>query len=293
MKNEVLQARTCDILGTRFNLITYNAVMETIQRWRANGEFHYVTMTNPYSVILCHRDEQMREATAGAGLTVPDGVGIIIAAHLLGYKSNGRVTGPKLMVKLCDWGRKHGYRHYFYGGAEGVAESLADRLSKIFPGLQVAGMHSPPFQPLFKKEDQAIVEKINATNPDIVWVGLGTRKQEIWMAQHLGKIKATAMIGVGQAFDIHSGMIKWAPAWIRNFGLEWAYRLAKEPKRLWRRNLEAPTFMYKVIRQRLRTPEDSLSFHSRIQAEKNTNRHRNQLKKDKSIRNVISIDAEE
>lgn len=257
MKDKVLHTRRCDILGVRFDLITYKAVTETIQRWQANGDFHYVTITNPYSVILCHRDEQMRENTARAGLTLPDGVGIIIAAHLLGYKNNGRVTGPTLMLKLCDWGRKYRYRHYFFGGAEYVADRLAERLSEKYPCLQVAGTYSPPFTPLSEKEDQAIVEKINATNPDIVWVGLGTLKQETWMAKHLGKIKATAMIGVGQAFDIHSGMIKWAPALLRRIGLEWVYRLAKEPKRLWRRNLETPKFMYKVICQRLRTPEDS------------------------------------
>ncbi len=293
MKDKVLHKRRSDILRIKFDLIAYKTVMETIQRWRANGEFHYVTITNPYSVILCHRDEQMREATAGAGLTVPDGIGIIIAAHLLGYKNNGRVTGPTLMLKLCDWGRKYGYRHYFYGGAEGVANRLAERFSEKYPYLQVAGSYSPPFTLLSEKEDQAIVEKINATNPDIVWVGLGTLKQEAWMAKHLGKIKATAMIGVGQAFDIHSGMLKWAPALIRKFGLEWAYRLAKEPKRLWCRNLETPKFMYKVICQRLRTPEDSVLFQGRIQAEKNIHRHRDRSTKDTSIRNVLSIDAEE
>ncbi len=282
MKNKVLYTKKCDILRVRFDLITYEAVMETIQHWRANGEFHYVTITNPYSVMLCHRDGQMQKATAGAGLTVPDGVGIIIAAHLLGYKSNGRVAGPTLMPKLCDWGRKYGYRHYFYGGAEGVADRLAKQLSEKYPCLQIAGTYAPPFTLLSEKEDQAIVEKINATNPDIVWVGLGTLKQETWMAKHIGKINATAMIGVGQAFDIHSGTIKWAPVLLRRVGLEWAYRLAKEPKRLWRRNLETPKFMYKVICQRLRTPEDSLLLRGRIQAEKNTHRHRDQPKKDTS-----------
>lgn len=281
------------ILGILFDLISYESVLKTIEHWRQTGEKQYITLAPPYSVLLGDRDAEMNVAMDRAGLVLPDGVGIILAANILNYKNNGRITGPLLMLKTCDWGRQYGYRHYFYGGAEGVVERLVDRLSQIFPGIQIAGTYSPPFQPLSEKEDQAIVEKINATNPDIVWVGLGTRKQEMWMAEHLGKIKATAMIGVGQAFDIHSGMIKWAPARIRKVGLEWAYRLAKEPKRLWRRNLEAPTFVYKVICQRLRKPDDSLSFHGRIQAEKNIRRHRDLPKRDTSIGNVLSIDVED
>ena len=281
------------ILGIMFDLISYEGVLKTIEHWRQTGEKKYITLTPPYSVLLGDRDTEMNVAMDRAGLVLPDGVGIILAANILNYKNNGRITGPILMLKTCDWGRKYGYRHYFYGATDGVVERLADRLSKIFPGIQIAGMYSPPFRPLSEKEDQAIVEKINAANPDIVWVGLGTRKQEIWMAKHLGKIKATAMIGVGQAFDIHSGMIKWAPVRVREIGLEWAYRFVKEPRRLWRRNLEAPTFVYKVICQRLRKPDDSLLFHGRIQAENNIRRHPNLPKRDTSIGNVLSIDVED
>lgn len=252
MKDEVLHTRGCDILRIRFDLIAYETVIETIQRWRANGEFHYVTITNPHSVMLCHRDEQMRKATAGAGLTVPDGIGIIIAANLLGYKSKGRVTGPTLMLKLCDWGRKYGYRHFFYGGAEGIADRLAARLSNIYPGLEIAGTYCPPFRELPANEDEFIIEKINATNPDIVWVSLGAPKQEKWMAAHLSKVHATAMIGVGAAFDFHSGNIKWSPPWVQKLGIEWAYRLVQNPRRMWRRNLDSPIFLTKVVCQRLR-----------------------------------------
>jgi N-acetylglucosaminyldiphosphoundecaprenol N-acetyl-beta-D-mannosaminyltransferase len=151
------------------------------------------------------------------------------------------------MLRLCDWGREFGYKHYFYGGAEGVADKLRDKLSQMFPGLQTAGTYCPPFRPLSKQEDEMIVEQINRTEPDIVWVGLGAPKQEKWMSAHLDKISATAMIGVGAAFDFHSGNVKWAPASIRKLGLEWAYRLAKEPKRMWRRNLDSLIFLAKVI----------------------------------------------
>lgn len=251
MKVQALQARKYGILRIGFDLIAYNVVMETIERWRANGESHYITITNPHSVILCHRDEQMREATAGAGLTLPDGVGIILAAKLLGYPHRGRVTGPTLMLKLCDWGRAKGLKHFFYGGSPDVAETLTEKLKRSYPGLTVAGTYHPPFRELTPVEDAEIVRQINDTEPDIVWVGLGAPKQEKWMAEHLGRIQATAMIGVGAAFDFHSGNVKWTPAWARRFGLEWAYRLIQNPKRMWCRNLDSPLFLIKVIQQRL------------------------------------------
>jgi len=248
---EALQIGRCDILKVRFDLIAYNVAMEKIERWRQNSERHYVTLTNPHSVMMCSRDTEMRKATEMASMTLPDGVGIILAAGLLGYPHNGRATGPMLMLKLCDWGRDHGYRHYFYGGDEGVAEKLAEKLCREYPGLQVAGTYSPPFRPLSPQEDRAIVERINSTEPDIVWIGLGAPKQEKWMAEHLERIQATAMIGVGAAFDFHSANVKWTPAWIRKLGLEWTYRLIGNPKRMWRRNLDSPLFLSKVILQRI------------------------------------------
>jgi len=238
------------ILGIRFDLIGWREAFEIINGWRAAGQRRYVTITNPHSVMLCRRDMAMRNATQSASLTLPDGVGIVLAARLLGYRNAGRVTGPEFMLHCCDWGREYGYRHYLYGGGEGVAEKLADRLSAAFPGMTIAGYYCPPFRPLSEKEDAGIVERINAASPDIVWVGLGAPKQEKWMAAHLGRVEATAMIGVGAAFDFHAGIVKWAPAWIRQMGLEWLYRLIKEPRRMWRRNLDSPLFMAGVICQR-------------------------------------------
>lgn len=252
MTNGVSQARRYDILRVNFDLIAYKVVMKAIDRWKQRGERHYIAISNPHSVLTCHRDEEMRQATAGADLTLPDGAGIILAAKLLGYPHNGRVTGPTLMLNLCDWGREKGYSHYFYGGEEGVPDRLASRLSDMYPGIAIAGTYCPPFRSLSHEEDQELVKRINSTKPDIVWVGLGAPKQEKWMAQHLERIDAPAMIGVGAAFDFHSGNVKWSPAWIRGLGLEWAYRLAQEPKRMWRRNLDSPIFLAKVISQRLR-----------------------------------------
>jgi exopolysaccharide biosynthesis WecB/TagA/CpsF family protein len=238
-----------NILGTHFSLLTYKDVMRTIMHWRDKQERHYVTLTPPYSVLMCRRDARLREATQAASLTLPDGVGIILAAKLLRYPHHGRVTGPTLMLRLCDWGRAEGLRHYFYGGAAGVADALADRLKQDYPGLKVVGTCCPPFRDLTPTEDTEVVKQVNATRPDVVWVGLGSPKQEKWMARHAGRINATALIGVGAAFDFHSGRVKWAPAWMRKMGIEWAYRLVTEPRRMWRRNVNSLVFVAGVVWQ--------------------------------------------
>jgi len=244
-----LKRKATAILEVRFDLIDYQTVMETIDRWRHRGERRYITMSNPRDVILCDRDIQMRQSLAGAGLTLPDGVGIILAAQLLRLTHQGRVTGPTLMLELCRWGQDKGYRHFFCGGAPGIAERLAERLSQQFPRLCVAGLYCPPFRPLTPGEEWAMLDFINATESDIVWVGLGAPKQEKWMARYRSQLNAPVLIGVGAAFDFHSGNAKWAPAIIRRLGLEWAYRLMQEPRRMWSRNVNNAVFLTRVLGQ--------------------------------------------
>ncbi|MEN6428947.1 MAG: WecB/TagA/CpsF family glycosyltransferase [Phycisphaerales bacterium] len=243
------QEKAYNILGTRFSLLSYRDVMRTVAGWRDDREQHYITLTPPHSVLMCRRDSRLHEATEAASLTLPDGVGIILASKLLGYPHRGRVTGPTLMLRLCDWGREEGLRHYFYGGAPGVAEALAHRLEQRYSGLKVVGTCSPPFREMTPAEDAQTGNRINRAEPDVVWVGLGSPKQEKWMAEHLGRLDVAAMIGVGAAFDFHSGRVKWAPEWIRNVGVEWAYRLATEPKRMWRRNVDSFIFLAGVLHQ--------------------------------------------
>ncbi len=246
--------KKCNVLGTDFSLVSYRDVLQHVCSWRDHGEQHYATLTPPYSVLMCRRDPALREATENATLTLPDGVGIILAAKLLRYRHSGRVSGPTLMLRLCDWGREGELRHFFYGGAPGVADTLARRLKSGYPGLNLAGTYCPPFRAVSPAEDADIVKRINGAEPDIVWVGLGSPKQEKWMAEHVGKINAPALIGVGAAFDFHSGRVKWAPAWIRKMGIEWAYRLAMEPKRMWRRNIGSLVFLAGVLHQCLSAP---------------------------------------
>jgi N-acetylglucosaminyldiphosphoundecaprenol N-acetyl-beta-D-mannosaminyltransferase len=156
------------------------------------------------------------------------------------------------MLAVCQASLQKGYRHFFYGGNEGVPELLRDKLQEKFPGLQVVGTYSPPFRPLTPEEDAAIVARINAARPDIVWVGLSTPKQERWMAAHLGKVQAPVMVGVGAAFDFHAGLKPQAPRWMQQSGMEWFFRMVTEPKRLARRYLHNnPRFVVAVLMQLL------------------------------------------
>jgi len=155
-----------------------------------------------------------------------------------------------LMLEVCRWSETSGCRHFFYGGAPGVAEELRDRLTARFPGLVVAGCFTPPFRPLNPAEDLALQQTITAARPDILWVGLSTPKQEKFMAEYLSKLEVTLMVGVGAAFDFHSGRVKQSPRWMQRSGLEWFYRLCQEPRRLAGRYLKNnPWFVLKIAGQ--------------------------------------------
>ena len=186
-----------------------------------------------------------------SGLTVADGMPMLWAGRYVGVSGIGRVRGPDLLPALCRAAADNGWSNYFYGGAPGTAETLAGRLRNRFPGLVVAGWSCPPFRPLTPEEDDEAVAQINACRPNLVWVGLSTPKQERWMADHIGRVRASAMLGVGAAFDVHAGLIQEAPPWIQSSGLEWLYRVSRDPRRLWRRYLHNnPRFAAAVVRQR-------------------------------------------
>ncbi len=241
-----------DVLGIGYNFISYENLMEIVEFWRKKGECHYITFAPPYSIVLCRRDEQMYKATRQASLTLPDGIGSILAANILSYPHKRRITAPLTMLKLCDWGREIGWRHYIYGGAEGVADKLAKNIVEMYPELKIVGTYCPPFREFTEQEDEKVVKMINACKPDVVWVGLGAPKQEKWMANHVGRIKATVMMGVGATFNFHSGNVRWAPAWVRKIGLEWVYRMLQEPRHCWRRNVIYPWYVFSIIDQRVR-----------------------------------------
>jgi len=226
-----------NILGVRVSAITPAHALDTIEGWIRRREQHYVCVTGVHGVVESQRDPKLMQIHNEAGLVTPDGMPLVWLSRLKGFRWVERVYGPDLMLALCEQSLLKGYRHYFYGGAEGVGEKLVSRLTQQFWGLQVAGFWSPPFRPLTRDEDEESTALINKAQPDIVWVGLSTPKQEYWMHQHLRRIAAPVMIGVGAAFDFHAGVKKQAPRWMQRSGLEWSFRLLTEPRRLWRRYL--------------------------------------------------------
>jgi N-acetylglucosaminyldiphosphoundecaprenol N-acetyl-beta-D-mannosaminyltransferase len=185
--------------------------------------------------MLSRGDPRLLDIHTSAGMVTPDGMPLVWLSRLLGSRRTERVYGPDLMRRMTEVSAERGYRQFYYGGAEGVADQLERALVKSHPGLQTAGAICPPFRPLTEQEDQAVVDAINAARPDIVWVGLSTPKQEYWMASHLGRIKAPVMVGVGAAFDFLAGTKKQAPRFMQRNGLEWLFRMTSEPRRLGRR----------------------------------------------------------
>jgi N-acetylglucosaminyldiphosphoundecaprenol N-acetyl-beta-D-mannosaminyltransferase len=241
-----------NILGVGVSAINMEMALTTIDAWIRQRTAHYVCITGVHGIMESQHDAELQRIHNAAGLVTPDGMPLVWVSHLMGFGAVTRVYGPDLMLAMCSRSVARGYRHFFYGGAPGVAEVLATRLQDRFPGLQVVGLDTPPFRPLTPSEDQAAVERINAARPDIVWVGLSTPKQERWMAAHVGCLKAPVLIGVGAAFDFHAGLKKQAPRWMQRSGLEWCFRLATEPRRLWRRYLvNNPWFVWLIIHQLL------------------------------------------
>ena len=241
-----------NVLGVGVSALNMEMALEIIEGWIERREPHYVCVTGVHGVMESQRDENLRRIHNRAGLVTPDGMPLVWLSRLKGFRHVERVYGPDLMLALCGRSAAKGYRHFFYGGAQGVPEQLAARLQERFPGLQVAGTFSPPFRPLTPEEDDQIIQMINEAAPDIVWVGLSTPKQERWMAEHVGRLTAPVLIGVGAAFDFLTGRKPQAPRWMQRAGLEWLFRLLTEPRRLWRRYLiNNPLFVALVVLQAL------------------------------------------
>jgi N-acetylglucosaminyldiphosphoundecaprenol N-acetyl-beta-D-mannosaminyltransferase len=216
-----------------------------IDRWIADRDPNYVCFRDVHGVMASQRNPELQAAHENAGMVVPDGMPLVWLSRLAGFPGTGRVCGPDFMPALCRRSAMTGYRHFFYGGAPGVAERLATNLHRQVPDLQLAGTYSPPFRPLTPAEDAEVVRMINEANADIVWVGLSTPKQEKWMMDHVGRVTAPVLLGVGAAFDFHAGTVRRAPAWMQQSGLEWLFRLLSQPRRLWRRYLVlAPAFLF-------------------------------------------------
>jgi N-acetylglucosaminyldiphosphoundecaprenol N-acetyl-beta-D-mannosaminyltransferase len=226
-----------DVLGVGVSCLTLESSVALVTRWVGGGEHHYVCVTGVHGVMESQRDEELKRIHNGSGMTTPDGMPMVWCAHLAGQRHVSRVYGPDLMMAVLSRASDEGWGSFFYGGRPGTAEQLARRLANRFPDLIVAGTHTPPFRALTPEEDSDVVQRINSSGAHLVWVGLSTPKQERWMAAHVHRLQANGLFGVGAAFDIHAGTLPQAPPWMQRSGLEWSYRLAREPRRLWRRYL--------------------------------------------------------
>ena len=239
-----------NVLGVGIHSLNLATAVEHMAAAVGERRKGYICVTGVHGVMEAQADPVFRQILNGAFLCTPDGMPMVWLGQWHGHRTMGRVYGPDLMLEICRWSQTSGCRHFFYGGAPGVAEELRDRLTARFPGLIVAGCFTPPFRPLTPGEAGGLQQIVREARPDILWVGLSTPKQEKFMVEYLPKLDVTLMVGVGAAFDFHSGRVRQSPRWMQRSGLEWFYRLCQEPRRLARRYLKNnPLFVLKIAGQ--------------------------------------------
>lgn len=224
----------CNIMGVDIAAIDMEWLVDYLNRNVKKLSGDYICVSNVHTTVTAYEDQEYCKVQNGGIMAIPDGGPLSSIGQKRGFKNMKRTTGPSLMGEIFKISAAEGYRHYFYGSTDETLEKLFSVLTESYPGIQIAGMYSPPFRPMTEDEDKAIVDRINETKPDFIWVGLGAPKQEKWMAVHQGKVKGL-MIGVGAGFDYHAGNIERAPEWMQKSNLEWVYRLIQDPKRLFGR----------------------------------------------------------
>jgi N-acetylglucosaminyldiphosphoundecaprenol N-acetyl-beta-D-mannosaminyltransferase len=233
------------VRGTNVAAIDLNQACDLIGQLAADTQGAYVTVTGAHGIVESVYDDKVREAHQQASLVVPDGMPLVWLGRLLGFDSMGRVYGPDLMAAVFSRADLRQLKHYFYGSTSAAVERLTATLTSRFGEFNLVGTYSPPIRPIGCEEDEDVLSRIRLLKPQIIWVGLSTPKQEIWLHNHMHKIGSGVGIGVGAAFDLVSGTTRQAPRWIQRSGLEWLFRMAVEPRRLFRRYLfVVPRFLY-------------------------------------------------
>lgn len=246
-KLDKLSIPTCNILGV--NIATIN--MEWLHAFTDNNikelSGDYLCVSNVHTTVTAWEEPEYCEVQNGGIMAVPDGVPLVLVSHRRGFSQTERTDGPRYMVEVLQRSVEKGYRHFFYGSTQETLDKMRTVLEEDYPGIQIAGMYSPPFRPLTEEENQEIIQMINDAQADFVWIGLGAPKQERFMAAHQGKIHGF-MVGIGAGFDYLAGNIKRAPMWMQKCSLEWFYRMIQDPKRLfWRYVRTNSIFLWQAI----------------------------------------------
>ena len=247
MKKEELQY--CTILKTNINVINMEDTLSYIENNLEKLKGKYICVSNVHTTVMAFRDEEYRKIQNAAAMAIPDGKPLSVISQMRGFADAERGPGPDLMPEIFARSAGKGYRHFFYGSTEETLQQFKQKLEREYSDLQIAGMYAPPFKPLSEEEDQKIVDLINKSHPDFIWVALGAPKQECWMYEHRGKVEGL-MLGLGAAFDFFAGTVKRAPKWMQDMCLEWLFRISQDPKRLLKRYLVTNfSFVYHVWRE--------------------------------------------
>jgi N-acetylglucosaminyldiphosphoundecaprenol N-acetyl-beta-D-mannosaminyltransferase len=249
---EIQKDDSVNILGVRVHATRMDRAVSRIESLLANGEKGYVCVTGVHGIMESQGDPNLKRIINHSVLTIPDGRPTVWVGWLRGFFKMRQVTGPDMMLKIFGLSAEKGYTHFFYGGNTGVADELKNTLTQNFPGAKVVGTYTPPFRPLNSDEEAELIRSVRELKPDFFWVGLSTPKQERFMDEYLSKLDTKLMLGVGAAFDIHTGRIKDAPYWMKFAGVQWCHRIYQDPSRLWRRYfVNNPRFVYHLILESL------------------------------------------
>lgn len=242
-----------NVLGVHIGVLTPDRLIQEVESMVAENQHGYISFAGVHGVMECQRDPSLMTVFNEAAIAAPDGMPMVWAARHAGVTGGSRCYGPDCMLMACRLAETKGWPIYLYGGKEGVASILATRLRSQFPNLHISGTHSPPFRPLTQSDVDDEIAMINNSGARLVFVGIGTPKQDRWMADRMASLQANVLFGVGAAFDFHAGMVRQAPKWMRNSGLEWLFRMMTEPRRLFGRYARNnPAFLWQIMRHRPR-----------------------------------------
>lgn len=247
MPDALAKLSTIRVLGSPVHLVTIDQTVDQMERWieERGQRCRRINVTGFHELWVGYEDSDYRSMLDRADLSIPDGIAPVWVSRIRGYGKVKRAPGAEVMREFFRRANVRGYSSYFYGDTESTLTQLQISLSETWPGHRIAGMYSPPFRQLTLQEDKEAIERINDAHPDVLWVGLGSPKQDRWIHERLAKLKVPVAIGVGAAFAFTAGTVKRCPAWLGSVGLEWAYRLSKEPNKLWRRDfIDGPRFLF-------------------------------------------------